>query len=136
MRISDWSSDVCSSDLIGKVFAKDNGGAIPSNPLQLPNTESNGAYVAGRKLVGAKRHPARFPAKLPQFFIRFLTDPGDTVLDIFAGSNTTGQVADAEGRTWFAFEERLDYLAASLFRFIPPRSEEHTSELQSLMRNP
>src|SRR3546814_5621712 len=104
---------------IGKGFAKDNGGAIPSNLLQIPNTESNGAYVAGCKLVGAKRHPARFPAKLPHFFIRFLTDPGDTVLDIFAGSNTTGQVADAEGRTWFAFEERLDYLAASLFRFIP-----------------
>src|SRR3546814_18850554 len=68
---------------IGKGFAKDNGGAIPSNLLQIPNTESNGAYVAGCKLVGAKRHPARFPAKLPQFFIRFLTDPGDTVLDIF-----------------------------------------------------
>src|SRR3546814_12419264 len=60
---------------IGKGFAKDNGGAIPSNLLQIPNTESNGAYVAGCKLVGAKRHPARFPAKLPQFFIRFLTDP-------------------------------------------------------------
>src|SRR3546814_17921357 len=44
---------------IGKGFAKDNGGAIPSNLLQIPNTESNGAYVAGCKLVGAKRHPAR-----------------------------------------------------------------------------
>src|SRR3546814_7804699 len=48
---------------IGKGFAKDNGGAIPSNLLQIPNTESNGAYVAGCKLVGAKRHPARFPAR-------------------------------------------------------------------------
>src|SRR3546814_18094190 len=53
---------------IGKGFSKYNGGAIPSNLLQIPNTESNGAYVAGCKLVGAKRHPARFPAKLPQFF--------------------------------------------------------------------
>lgn len=104
---------------IGKGFAKDNGGAIPSNLLQIPNTESNGAYVAGCKLVGADRHPARFPTKLPEFFIRFLTDPGDTVLDIFAGSNTAGQVAEAEGRQWLAFEERLDYLAASAFRFIP-----------------
>lgn len=104
---------------IGKGFAKDNGGAIPSNLLQIPNTESNGAYPAGCKLVGADRHPARFPARLPEFFIRFLTDPGDCVLDIFAGSNTTGQVAEAEGRTWLAFEERLDYLAASAFRFMP-----------------
>jgi site-specific DNA-methyltransferase (cytosine-N4-specific) len=104
---------------IGKGFAKDNGGAIPSNLLQIPNTESNGGYVAGCKLVGADRHPARFPAKLPEFFIRFLTDPGDTVLDIFAGSNTTGSVAEVEGRHWLAFEERQDYLAASVFRFIP-----------------
>jgi DNA modification methylase len=104
---------------IGMGFAKDNGGAIPSNLLQIPNTESNGRYVAGCKLVGAERHPARFPAKLPEFFIRFLTDPGDTVLDIFAGSNTTGAVAEVEGRRWLAFEERRDYLAASVFRFLP-----------------
>ena len=45
-------------------------------------------------------------------------EPGDTVLDIFAGSNTTGQVAEAEGRHWLAFEERADYLAASAFRFL------------------
>jgi site-specific DNA-methyltransferase (cytosine-N4-specific) len=104
---------------IGRGFAKDNGGAIPSNLLQIPNTESNGSYVAGCKLVGATCHPARFPAKLPEFFIRFLTDPGDTVLDIFAGSNTTGAVAEIEGRRWLAFEERQDYLAASVFRFFP-----------------
>lgn len=103
---------------ISASFGNDNGGAIPSNLLQIPNTESNGAYVAGCKLVGSDRHPARFPAKLPEFFIRFLTDPGDVVLDIFAGSNTTGQVAEAEGRKWLAFEERQDYLAASVFRFV------------------
>jgi site-specific DNA-methyltransferase (cytosine-N4-specific) len=108
---------------IGRGFAKDNGGAIPSNLLQISNTESNGGYVAGCKLVGSDRHPARFPAKLPEFFIRFLTDPGDTVLDIFAGSNTTGQVAEAEGRTWMAFEERLDYLAASVFRFVSKEAD-------------
>lgn len=100
-------------------FAKDNGGAIPSNLLQIPNTESNGAYVAGCKLVGADRHPARFPSKLPEFFVRFLTDPGDLVVDIFAGSNTAGQVAEEEDRRWIAMDERLDYLAASIFRFLP-----------------
>lgn len=99
-------------------FGKDNGGAIPPNLLQFPNTESNGKYIAACKMVGNNGHPARFPAKLPEFFIRFLTDPGDTVLDIFAGSNTTGEVAEAEGRNWLAFEERLDYVAASAFRFV------------------
>ncbi|MEO6393738.1 MAG: site-specific DNA-methyltransferase [Pyrinomonadaceae bacterium] len=102
---------------IGMGFAKDNGGAIPSNLLQIANTESNGIYLDACKVVGTTQHPARFPVKLPQFFIKFLTDPGDVVLDIFAGSNTTGQAAECEGRRWLAFEERLDYVAASAFRF-------------------
>ena len=103
---------------IGKSFGKNNGGAIPSNLLQIPNSESNGAYLRGCKTVEEKGHPARFPAKLPEFFIRFLTDPGDVVVDIFAGSNTTGEVAEAEGRRWLAFEERIDYVATSVLRFL------------------
>jgi site-specific DNA-methyltransferase (cytosine-N4-specific) len=63
-------------------------------------------------------HPARFPEKLPAFFIRFLTEPSDVVLDIFAGSNTTGAAAEAAGRRWLAFESRL---ATSLFRFAGER---------------
>lgn len=104
---------------ISSGFGKDNGGAIPSNLLQIPNSESNGVYSAACKSVGVKRHPARFPARLPEFFIRFLTDPEDLVLDIFAGSNTTGMVAESEERRWLAFEERADYVAASSFRFVP-----------------
>jgi DNA modification methylase len=102
---------------IGKSFGVDNGGAIPSNLLQIPNSESNGQYLAGCKRMKIKGHPARFPAKLPEFFIKMLTNPHDLVVDIFAGSNTTGQVAESLGRRWLAFEERLDYLAASSFRF-------------------
>ena len=103
---------------IGRGFAKDNGGAVPSNLLQIPNTESNGLYLDGCKVVGEKQHPARFPAKLPEFFIRMLTDPGDVVLDIFSGSNTTGQVAEVEGRKWLSFELSRDYVATSAFRFL------------------
>jgi len=103
---------------IGSSFARDNGGAIPSNLLQIPNTESNGQYLGACKAVGVKQHPARFPAKLPEFFIRFLTDPGDLVLDIFAGSNTTGSVAEDCERRWLSFEECRDYVAASSFRFL------------------
>jgi DNA modification methylase len=109
---------------IGKAFAKDNGGAIPSNLLQISNSESNGVYLRGCKTVMAKQHPARFPAKLPEFFIRFLTEPGDLVLDIFSGSNTTGSVAEREGRKWLAFEERRDYLAASVFRFFGEEADD------------
>lgn len=103
---------------IGMGFAKDNGGAIPSNLLQIANTESNGIYIDACKAIGIKQHPARFPAKLPQFFIKMLTEPGDVVLDIFAGSNTTGQVCEEENRKWLAFEERIDYVGTSAFRFL------------------
>lgn len=103
---------------IGKGFGKDNGGAIPPNLIQVPNSESNGQYLAGCKTVGEKAHPARFPTRLPEFFIRMLTEPGDLVVDIFAGSNTTGQVAEAEGRRWLAFEALPDYVSNSSFRFL------------------
>lgn len=103
---------------ISRSFGRDNGGSLPSNLLQIPNSESNGQYLSGCKLAGVKGHPARFPARLPEFFILMLTNPGDIVVDIFAGSNTTGQVADGLGREWMAFEESPEYVAASVFRFL------------------
>lgn len=104
---------------ISASFGKDNGGSIPSNLLQIPNSESSGQYQSGCKAVGIKAHPARFPSKLPEFFIRMLTEPDDIVLDIFSGSNTTGKTAEDEGRRWMAFEMSADYVAASAFRFLP-----------------
>ncbi|MGO9465143.1 MAG: DNA methyltransferase [Isosphaeraceae bacterium] len=35
------------------------------------------------KMLNRECHPARFPADLPRFFIQFLTEPGDLVLDSF-----------------------------------------------------
>lgn len=103
---------------IGKNFAIDNGGAIPSNLLEIPNTESNSSYIQLCKSISLPPHPARFPQKLPMFFIKFLTEPGDKVLDIFAGSNTTGFVAEQLERNWIAFEKDSSYLASSAFRFL------------------
>lgn len=103
---------------IGAAFATNNGGAIPSNLLQISNTESSSRYIQLCKAVKIPAHPARFPQKLPMFFINFLTEPGDVVLDIFAGSNTTGAAAEAVKRCWIAFEQNHSYLSASIFRFI------------------
>lgn len=121
---------------IGKAFSKDNGGAIPSNLLQIPNSESNSQYLRGCKATGVKGHPARFPAKLPEFFVRFLSDPGDLVVDIFAGSNTTGQVAEAEGRRWMSFDLEREYLAASVFRFLEAdATDEHLTQAYEAVCN-
>ena len=103
---------------ISKNFATDNGGAIPSNLLEIANTESNSSYIQLCKSISIPPHPARFPQKLPMFFIKFLTDPGDKVLDIFAGSNTTGFAAEQIERSWIAFEKEPSYLASSAFRFL------------------
>ena len=120
---------------IGGGFAKDNGGAIPSNLLQFPNSESNGAYLRLCKEHGIKPHPARFPGDLPRFFIRFLTEPGDAVLDIFGGSGTTGEVAEQLGRNWITIDLELDYVVASAFRFASDRGSDEISRLLSTIRS-
>ncbi len=103
---------------IALAFGKDNGGAIPSNLLQIPNTDSNSHYLRTCKLLGENSHPARFPAELPEFFIKFLTEPGDIIVDIFSGSNTTGQVAESLHRKWLSIELDRDYAALSAIRFM------------------
>jgi len=64
-----------------------------------------------------KPHPARFPVQLPEFFIKFLTGPGDLVLDPFAGSCTTGEAAERQGRRWICVEPVQTYLDGARFRF-------------------
>lgn len=102
---------------ISKNFGKDNGGAIPPNLLQISNSESNSKYLKACKQLKIKGHPARFPGGLPEFFIKFLTDENDLVVDIFSGSNTTGEVAEKLGRRWYGFDLSEEYVAASIFRF-------------------
>lgn len=118
---------------IGMAFAKDNGGAIPSNLLKIPNTESNSSYLRACKSHNVKGHPARFPSQLPEFFIKMLTEPGDLVIDIFAGSNTTGEVAERHGRRWKAFELDRSYLAVSSFRLTADLGMDRQREVHDLI---
>jgi site-specific DNA-methyltransferase (cytosine-N4-specific) len=108
---------------IAATFGRANGGAIPSNLLQIPNTDSNSHYLRACKLLGQDSHPARFPAELPEFFIRFLTEPADLVVDVFSGSNTTGCVAEVLGRRWISIELDREYAALSAVRFMEGQTE-------------
>lgn len=103
-------------DITGK-FSRNNGGAIPPNLLELGNNDSNSEYMTKCIQAGIKPHPAKFPRKFAEFFIKFLTDERDLVVDPFAGSNTTGWVAEDFQRHWLAFELNEDYLKGSRFRF-------------------
>lgn len=104
-------------------WTKNNGGAIPPNLLQFPNSESNSQYLRYCKKLKIKGHPARFPMALPEFFIKFLTEEGDLVVDIFGGSNTTGMTAQKLLRKWKTFELSQEYVANSVFRFVQNEQE-------------
>lgn len=104
---------------ISSKFQKDNGGSVPPNLLAIANTESSSRYQEYCRENNIPIHPARFPPQLPEYFIRFLTDKGDTVLDPFGGSCMTGAVAEALGRKWVCCEMSEEYLNGALARFVP-----------------
>lgn len=96
---------------IGKTsFLKNNGGAIPPNVLEIANTQASDPYQNYCRSKGLSPHPSRMPLDLPMFFIKFLTDEDDLVLDPFAGSNTTGAAAERLRRRWISIEAQSDYV--------------------------
>ncbi len=104
-------------DIGEKSFLKDNTGAIPSNLITLANTQASSDYLNFCRKQELQPHPARMPSGLAEFFIKFLTEPKMLVLDPFAGSNTTGSVAEKLGRHWFAIEPNESYVEGSRGRF-------------------
>lgn len=119
-------------------FLKDNGGSIahnffemepvdnqrdvrlPHSVLSFSNTNSNDYFLKECRRKEITPHPARMSGGLVNFFIEFLTTPGDIVLDPFAGSNTTGYCAEKLKRKWISFELNKDYIKQSLIRFKDP----------------
>src|SRR5438094_4454328 len=118
-------------------FLKDRGGSVPANVFELEamdpgrdprlpnafsiaNSKSNDFFLNRCRELEIEPHPARMPAGLASFFVQFLTDRGDLVLDPFAGSNTTGFVAELAGRRWVAIDEETKYVKQSRIRFRDP----------------
>jgi len=102
---------------ISEKFSSDNGAAIPPNLIAVANTESNSYYLRYCSQNGLAPHPARFPAEIPEYFIRMLSDPGDLILDPFAGSCVTGEVAERLGRKWICVDIVEEYLKGAIARF-------------------
>ncbi len=110
-------------------FLTYNEGAIPpnvidgdyveslTNILKGSNTGSVEKYQSYCRGNGIASHPARMPSSLAEFFIKFLTSENDIVLDPFAGSNTTGYVAESLNRRWVGIEANWNYAPHSLARF-------------------
>lgn len=110
-------------------FLTDHGGSISPNVIdfsqyQLPGsllkyagTSWDSAYREYCKRRDLPPHPARMQGPLSAFFIKFLTETADIVLDPFAGSNTTGSVAESLGRRWLGVEASDQYIEGSKGRF-------------------
>ena len=90
---------------------------LPTNAFSIAHTTSNDYYLRECKRQDKKPHPARMPLQLIDFFIQFLTDPGDLVFDPFAGSNATGYCAKQAGRRWISIEAQEEYAVHSEIRF-------------------
>jgi site-specific DNA-methyltransferase (cytosine-N4-specific) len=117
-----------------KGFLNDNGGSISHNVLELQpyqdeevrlphsmlkvaNTKSNDHFTKTCKEKGIIPHPARMPMEVASYFIDFLTDKDDIVLDPFAGSNTTGFSAEMAQRNWIGIDSDEQYGEQSKIRF-------------------
>ncbi|MCY1213148.1 hypothetical protein D9M72_249120 [compost metagenome] len=82
---------------------------------------SSGASGAVRQeavALGLPLHGTMQPTAIPEFFVRFLTEPGDRVIEPFRGTVRTGLGAGRIGRRRLVSEWILQYIrrAAELFR--------------------
>lgn len=110
-------------------FLQDHGGSIGPNVVDLAGehypdallkytgTKWDANYRAYCKAKGLVAHPARMQSSLSAFFIEFLTDKNDLIFDPFAGSNTTGAVAEEMKRRWIGVEAEKEYIDGSRGRF-------------------
>jgi modification methylase len=80
---------------------------------------------------GEKVHPTQKPESLLYRVLLSSTKPGDTVLDPFFGTGTTGVVAKRLGRTCIGIERDETYLAAAQARIDAAPGPQSTDILQA-----
>lgn len=103
-------------------FGTMTSGKIPRNVIQRGHVcADTKAYRQFAHEKGLPTHGAMYPTSIPDFFIRFLTEPDDLVVDPFGGTVKTGLAAERLGRRWLVCEWILQYLqgGAGMFRNFP-----------------
>lgn len=104
-------------------YANETAGRIPKNVIFRGHRCADTlAYRKYCKETGLPMHGAMFPTDIPSFFIEFLTEPGDLVVDIFGGTGKTGLAAERLGRRWMVMDWMYEYLyggGASMFSHFP-----------------
>lgn len=103
-------------------FSKVTEGRLPRNVITAGHRcADSSAFDKSCRDLGYPTHGAKFPSAIPDFCIRFLTQPNDLVVDLFSGSGKTGLSAERLHRRWLMTEVVLQYVRASseLFRGFP-----------------
>src|SRR3546814_4051753 len=117
MRISDWSSDVCSSDLL----------------TGCPHATVKGSTSAGCSTIVPSRSSSSAPSLIVAGAGRAESAAHNTPKNRSIAIRTSASLIPTS-----SFQAPRTSFTASILRvatsFLPPRSEEHTSELQPLMR--
>lgn len=85
-----------------KMVKQNPNGKKPSTVMRFNNA---GVLKGGT----AGKHPAPFHPDLPEFFIKWLTDENDIVLDPFIGSGTVAEVCKKLNRQYIGFELNESY---------------------------
>lgn len=99
-------------------FGKPTEGRIPKNVLMMGHgCADHRQYRKDAARLGLPAHGAAMPKALYDFWIKFLTEPGDVCMDIFAGRLTLGKSAEDLGRRWIVVEQILEYVRAGTERF-------------------
>lgn len=83
-----------------------------------------------------KAHPCQTPERLIDRIIRLATNPGDLVLDAFAGTGTTALVAGRLGRRFIAIEQNDEYLQVAERRLSEPARSRACSQQNVMQRKP
>lgn len=76
--------------------------------LALPSNHIHAVQRSNQHTIES-RHPAVFPEKLPDFFIKAFSNEGDVVLDPFGGSGTTAKMALLNNRKYIHIDIVEEY---------------------------
>lgn len=99
-------------------FSNVTQGAIPKNVIIRGHAcADTRRFHQEAKRLGLPPHGAMFPTAIPDFFIRFLTEENELVVDPFAGSVKTGLAAQRLSRRWMCFDSILEWLRISATGF-------------------
>lgn len=99
-------------------YANPTIGKIPKNVLRFGHSCADQRQMRKlAKAAGLPVHGASMPLRLAIFLVKFLSRPGDLVVDPFGGTLTTAKACETLGRMWLATEIMAEYIMAGGYRF-------------------